>query len=305
MSLTAEQIQERKSGLFATDAAPVLGLSKYSTPVQVWLEKTGQTEPRDLSDNEAVQMGHVMEPVIARLYEDRTGLSLDHIDYGLRHKDFAFMGSHFDYKIAGKPQLVECKNFSSNRVNEFGENGTDEVPMDVLLQCVHEAAVFNVEFIDVAVLFGGQKFCIYPLHIDDASKTKLITLEEEFWRKHVVEMTPPEPRTEEETRMLFKKDNGQVVIAPTDIQAAVTRLSQIADSIKQMEEAQDGLKVLVQSYMGESAVLAAQDGTPLVTWKKSKDGVKFDSKMLEKAMPHIYNQFQFPTVGSRRFLLKV
>src|ERR1700690_4404915 len=141
--LSTEQLAARKGGIFSTDAAAVLGLSKYRSPVQVWLEKPGQSEAADLSGIEAVRMGHVMEPVIARLYQDRTGHDLRFLgDYTGWHPTHSFMGSHYDYEVTGV-KLVECKNFSSMRRREFGEAGEGDVPVDVLVQCIHEATVYG------------------------------------------------------------------------------------------------------------------------------------------------------------------
>ena len=49
------------------------------------LEKLGLKELPDLSDNEAVQMGHVMQPIIGRLAQDRLGIELKDADYALTH----------------------------------------------------------------------------------------------------------------------------------------------------------------------------------------------------------------------------
>jgi hypothetical protein len=54
-------------------------------------------EPPDLSDNEAVQMGHVMEPVIGRLAQAKLGVELTKIEEALTHPKEAWLRSHFDF----------------------------------------------------------------------------------------------------------------------------------------------------------------------------------------------------------------
>lgn len=49
MSLTAENIENRKKGIGASECAIVLGLCKYKSPYELWLEKTGRKEPEDIS----------------------------------------------------------------------------------------------------------------------------------------------------------------------------------------------------------------------------------------------------------------
>ena len=51
------------------------------------LEKLGKKEPVDLSGIEAVQMGKIMEPTIARLFQDKHRIELKDADYALSHKD--------------------------------------------------------------------------------------------------------------------------------------------------------------------------------------------------------------------------
>ena len=301
--LTQQQIEERKTGLYATDAAPALGMSKYRTPVAVWLEKTGQAEPEDIGHIEAVQMGNFLEPVIARLYTERLGVKLDPLPIGLRHPKHSFMGSHFDYVAPGK-KLVEIKNFHAMRRKDFGENGSKEVPMDVLIQCIHEATVYGTEEIDVAVLFGGQEFCVFPLTIDRMASEKLVEMEEEFWRKCVVERVAPAPRTAEEARALFPKDDGDLIIATGDVMQDHTDLCRVRQSIKELESIEDSLKARIQGYMAHNAVLMSPDGITLATWKKSKDGTRFDLDSFKKMHPSLHVDFLKDTPGARRFLPK-
>jgi len=39
-------------------------MSKYGSLLSVWMDKTGRSKPDDLSDNEAVQVGNILEPLI-------------------------------------------------------------------------------------------------------------------------------------------------------------------------------------------------------------------------------------------------
>ena len=302
--LTQQQIEERQNGIFSTDAPAALGFSRYSSPADVFMRKTGQMAAPDLSANEAVQMGNFMEPVIARLYEERQGIALMQLPITMWHPTHTFMGSHFDYKQKNANKLVEIKNFSATRRGEFGENGSDEVPMDVLIQCIHEATVFGTDAIDLAVLFGGQQFCVFGLTIDTLAKDRLIELEEEFWRTCIVERKAPLPRTVEEARALFPNDAGTALVADTNLILTVDRLKQIKQSIKDLEVVEDQLSAEIQGQLGEHNTVMSQEGTVLATWKKSKDSKRFDKDSFEKQHPSLYAQFTVSQPGSRRFLVK-
>lgn len=68
---TPEWLEWRKSGVSASEAAIVLGLSTEKTPWRLWAEKTGLVLPEDLSGNPNIQRGIRCEPVARRLFESR------------------------------------------------------------------------------------------------------------------------------------------------------------------------------------------------------------------------------------------
>ena len=63
-----EWLQERKYGIGASDAASILGMSKWKSNQQLWEEKVGIREPEDISDKPYVQYGHDAEPYIRGLF---------------------------------------------------------------------------------------------------------------------------------------------------------------------------------------------------------------------------------------------
>ena len=70
--MTIKQMQDRKAwlnlrkeGLGGTDAAVIMGMSKFKTLHRLWAEKTGRFQPEELSNDEAVHFGAVLEEVVA------------------------------------------------------------------------------------------------------------------------------------------------------------------------------------------------------------------------------------------------
>lgn len=297
-------MDSRLDGIYSTDAPAALGVSKYRTPVQVWLEKIGQDLPADEPEREEVQMGHVMQPIIGRLYEQRTGRRVRDLDgVSMQHSTIPWMRSHFDFEVAGEKRLVEAKNFAIQRMREFGEDGSGDVPWDCLVQCIHEAAVYQVPVVDLAVLFGGQRFRIFEIEINQEVTQDVIDQLGHFWDL-VQTKTPPPPLDSTDCRLLYPKGDEQTVIADASIEAACIRLSTLRDQTDKMLDAQEGLKLHIQAAMGEHSILRSRDGTLLATWKKAKDSRVLDTKALLAQMPGIYEQYCVTRPGSRRFLPK-
>ena len=59
-----EWLKARQKGIGGSDAASVLGISPWKTNVQLWEEKTGITEPEDISEKEVVRFGKESEAAI-------------------------------------------------------------------------------------------------------------------------------------------------------------------------------------------------------------------------------------------------
>lgn len=268
----------------------------------VILEKLGKKEIPDLSGIEAVQMGKVMEPTIARLFQDKHRIELKDADYALSHKDEPWMRSHFDYISADGRTLVECKNYNAGVMSKFDED-TGLVPAADLAQLIHEAAVHNVESIYLAVLFGGQAFRTYHFTITEGMKEDLIKQMAKYWG-YVATQTLPGPDSLESCKIIYPTDNSESVTATGAIERAVAVLSEYKQKIKHLENESESIELAIRSFMGMNANLVTIDGKTLATWKTAKSSMKFDQKLFQQAMPDIYEKFVVETNGSRRFLLK-
>jgi predicted phage-related endonuclease len=268
----------------------------------VILEKLGKKEPPDLSGIEAVQMGKVMEPTIARLFQEKHRIELKDADYAMSHKDEPWLRSHFDYISADGRTLVECKNYNAGVMSKFDEDA-NLVPAADLAQLIHEAAVHNVESIYLAVLFGGQAFRTYHFTITEGMKEDLIKQMAKYWG-YVATQTMPEPDSLESCKIIYPNDNAESITATQTVERAIAVLNEYKQKIKHLENESESIELAIRSFMGMNANLITLDGKTLATWKSAKSSMKFDAKLFQLAMPEVYEKFVVETPGSRRFLLK-
>lgn len=268
----------------------------------VILEKLGKKEPPDLSGIEAVQMGKVMEPTIARLFQDKHKIELKDADYALSHKDEPWLRSHFDYISADGRILVECKNYNASVMSKFDEEA-NLVPAADMAQLTHEAAVHNVGEIYLAVLFGGQAFRTFHFTITEAMKEDLIRQMAKFWGM-VATNTLPEPDSLESVKLIYPESTEQTIVASGAVEKACEALKAYKAKIKELEDQSEALEVAIRGYMADRSTLTDLAGRTLATWRTAKSSSKFDAKLFQQAMPDVYNKFVVETPGSRRFLLK-
>jgi predicted phage-related endonuclease len=271
---------------------------------EVILTKMGKLDIPDLSNIEAVQMGHVMEPVIGRLAQAKLGVELTKIEDSLTHAKHPWFKSHFDFagKQGGKTFLVEAKNYNSSVRSKFDVSGI--APAADMAQLVHEAAVFGVDMVYLAVLFGGQEFILIPFTITDEQKDDLIKQMAVVWGHAQAGTTLP-PEDLEQVKLLYPQEaTGSLKTASASVEQACLALSQVKAQIKALEAQEEQYQTLVAGYMGDASVLSNIEGQVLATWKNAKPSIKFDAKLFQEAMPDIHKQFMREMAGSRRFLLK-
>lgn len=267
------------------------------------LTKLGMYTPEDISDVEAVQLGHVMEPVIGRLAQAKLGVELTKIDNWVAHPKEQWLRSHFDFAGMkdGKQILVECKNYSAAVRGKFDVTGI--APVSDVAQVIHEAAVMGVEEVYLAVLFGGQEFVLIPFQISEEQKVTLVQEMAKYWAC-VQTQTPLPAEDAAQAKLLYPVATEASKLATASVEEACKYLKLIKSEIKALEDREKHFDAIVRQYMGTDATLASFDGTVLATWKNDKPSRKFDAKLFQESMPDIYQKFIREVPGARKFLVK-
>lgn len=169
----------RRMGIGGSDVAALLGISKWKSELDLWLEKTGQTDGL-VMENEAMQWGTIMEPVIRDHFAAVTGKRVVEVKAMLQHPQHSYMLANIDGLTEddnGNPAILEVKTASEYKRSEW-ENG---IPVYYETQIQHYLAVTGVPMAYVAVLIGGNTFKLYEVDADEGVQQKLIALEGQFW----------------------------------------------------------------------------------------------------------------------------
>lgn len=273
---------------------------------RVVLEKLGRIDPPDLSHVEAVQMGHRLQPLVARIFEDVHEVKLRELDVSLEHRTETWLASHFDYEFLDRSALVECKAYNANMAQYFSEQ--DEEPIRIppadWAQCCHEAIVYGTDTVYLAVLFGGQRFRSFKLIFTEQGKTDWLKRLAEVWGMIQTQTIPP-PTSPETARAIWPTSIDDEIVATSAVEQLCKQLVAYKEQAKQLEDYIDAATAHIQSYIKDRGTLVDAGGKILATWKTAKSGGKrFDAKAFENAMPDVYKQFLREQPGSRRFLIK-
>ena len=300
-----EWLAIRAKGIGSSDAAAAIGLSSYKCALSLWLEKTGRQPSEDLSNKEAVVWGTVLEPVVAKMYAERTGRKVRRVNAVLQHPEHAFMLANLDREVITEDGTgvleIKTAGFYSAQLWEDG------VPVAYQCQVLHQLAVTGHAWADVAVLLGGQEFRIYRIERDDDKIADLIQREAQFW-SCVTNDQQPEPDASDDAERallsLFPADNGQTLdfTESGEFNHLFAELLKIRHSKEDIEQQESVLKHRIQAALGSATAAIFQQGK--VTWRKAKDRLVPDLDKLSQEHPELLQQYAKAIPGSRRFTIQ-
>ena len=150
----AAWLKLRNKGLGGSDAGIIVGVNPWKSPYQLWLEKTGQVEPENISEKEAVYWGTQLEDMVAREFTKRTGKKVQRHGM-LESVAYPFLLANVDRLVVGEDAGLECKTTSAFKYKDWEG---DNVPDSYYVQCQHYMMVTGLPRWYIAALIGGQHY---------------------------------------------------------------------------------------------------------------------------------------------------
>ena len=293
--------EERRATLGSSDVAAAIGLNPYRTPVDVYAEKVGLTEPK--AENEAMHFGHVLEEVIAKEFSRRTGRKVRRRRRTDHHPEHTFLTCHIDRSVDGEQEIVECKNVGHYASGDWGEDGSDQVPDQYLAQTYHQMNILGWRKATIVALFGGNRLQIHPIQWD-GRLAKLIEMNSvDFWNNHVVANVPPAPMNQDDVNVLWKFSGDEIIEADDEIMHCLVTLKELREQSEGISEQEDNLRLQLKDLMRDRQAIVDREGTPLVTWK-THEAKHLDRKLLQAEHPEIDLDVFSPKRPVRSFLIK-
>lgn len=155
-------LEERKSGLGASDAAAILGLSPYKTNEQLWEEKTGRRESPDISGKPYVAYGIAAEDPLRQLFAlDHPQYAVGHDPYGMvRNPEHPFIFATLD----GDLTEIEsgCRGVLEIKTTEIMQSGgwdkwKEQIPEGYYCQVLHQLLATGFDFAILKVQIKWEK----------------------------------------------------------------------------------------------------------------------------------------------------
>lgn len=270
--ITEQQREERKLGIGGSDMPIIMGLSSYKTPYQLYLEKIGESETSN--EMSAPQYwGSMLESVIRDEFSKRNNVIVETPET-IIHPFNDFLRANIDGFIPEWNAILEVKCASSFVSHEWGEDGSDIIPMQYLVQVAHYCAVTNADCAYIAVLIGGSDYREFKYTRDIAIENKVIEEAKKFW--HCVQnKTPPAPINQIDLRIMYPKHNPEKIKKiETPIAEQLTNLTETRFKIKQLSQVEEKYRFNIMQFMQDAECLVDYEGKPIVSWKANKRGTR-------------------------------
>ena len=95
-----------------SDVATIFGVSPWTTPLELWMIKKGRMKPSVKANASQLEMGHLLEPIAAHFYAQKTGNTVIDDTSMYQHADFSYALADFDRRFIrvsdGEPGILEC-----------------------------------------------------------------------------------------------------------------------------------------------------------------------------------------------------
>lgn len=298
-----EWLKLRKGGIGGSDIGTLMGVNAWSSPFEVYLDKTTD-RVKDLSDNDAVYWGTVLEDVVAKEFEKKTGKKVAKMNALLQSVGTPFAYANIDRRIVGEQAGLECKTTNAFNGSEWKDG---EVPASYICQCQWYMYVTGYPRWYIACLIGGQKFVHYELLRDDELISYMVERATDFWENNVLKNeAPPVDGSQSCTdtlNELYPQDNGQSVMLTSDIVAMVDELSAIKEEEKKIKKKKTDLENRVKQYMGEAESGTCEKYT--VTWRTVNGAARLNkTALIEDIGADTLEQYYEPTT-IRKFSVKI
>ena len=305
----------RAGGIGGTDASAILGLSPWKRPIDIYAGKVNPGAQPEL-DKECLYWGSALEPIVRGRYAERFGVAVTApadlapiFPKSRPWRDSTLIEGSEPWMLGAPDGWMPSVNTgleikcASRKSDEWGPEGSDEVPAHYLVQAAWYTAVCNARGWNFGVLFSGNTLAQYRIERDPELEKNMIEACRSFWFDNVLKQVEPDiDESESYGRYLarrFSLNTGKVLSPTPDILHWTSEMKTADDQEKEAKErkqlANNHLRVLV----GDAQKCVTPLGTIGWVRPEEKDVTDFDAvgKEVGPLHPEIVKKHTAPKQG--------
>ena len=309
----AEWLEWRREGIGASDVAGVLGLSNWSTPTTVWLDKTGRTPgargTADDVDSDALWHGRHAEAVLNPWFAEHTGSHVAGAQWRVVGTEpwqratldgIVFGSDRVRFDLWHADALLEDKATGQ----AAAVWGTDGIPLHYKAQAAWQSICTGVPAVFFAVLhvaFGRLEFRAYHYEPTDSDRDFIVNRVGQFWSDHVQADTPPRADSAAITTAGLQDAWPDVVDDPAELTPELAELCERVDRLRtdarEAKAAADQAANELRAALGEHTAIVNPDGYG-ATWRPARE---LDTDAVFDNHPDIAADYQLRRLDLERF----
>lgn len=273
---TPAWVDGRRDFIGSSDISIITGNSPYATSLfGLWAIKTrlAEPEPIDPDTQELFDLGHALEPVIAKWYTGKTGRRLKRVNQMLVHHSIPWASASLDRvsAVKGERRIVEVKWVP----NRHWIDTVERVPSYVQDQVQWQLMVYPAaEVADVAVL-NGSRGEVHEIGPDDSYQDNLLYLAKWFRDMVTRGVKPPIDGSEatlRALRRLYPRDTLGMTEPTVELEALVRQERAAAAAADVAESEHKRIRGVLMSTLEEHSGVEGEDWR--VTFRKNADSTK-------------------------------
>lgn len=277
----------------------ILGVDENKSPYDLWLEFTDPSTRPDMSDNEPVLWGNLLEPVIVQEVARRLGAACQYSPEPIIHPKYPFMRARPDAlvlapaediynvdncsglddvkektrTILGRPSVagIEVKNRGFFMGKHYGDEDSEDVLDSEAIQCHMGMACSGLPRWHLGVLIGGQKLRMFAIQRDEEMCRIIEEACVEFWG-YVQRKEPPPPSNISDCHRRWPKEApGLRIAADARLADLIAQRQTLKGVLGDTDARLSAVEFRIKMAMKDAEAVTV-DGKPVLTWKADKNG---------------------------------
>jgi len=258
-----EWLRERQKSIGSSDAAAVLGVSPFATPLSVYVAKTEPPEKEE--ESEVFRWGHALEEPIAQEFKRRTKFLVAAPDaLGVWRRT----GEDHLHATPDRLVVTPASKLGTDAVLEIktsrhrGSEWDDGIPLHVQVQVQLQLHVLALDVAYVAVLIQGQEYRQFETTADRSFCSAMLEKLSAFW-KRVQNREPPMPSGEADydtVRKMFRRGTQKTISLPAEIAPTVDLWIASKEARLASEKHEKACAAAIMAAIGDNEIGVLPDG---------------------------------------------
>lgn len=257
--MNEQELERRRPVVGASEVGLLFGLPAFGgrTVSDLWYEKKFGTV-RGGSGNASTRLGTKLEPVVLEWAQERIGQPI------VDRQKWVMVGNNgatLDGRVINDGPVVEAKTSGVlwRADDNWGDDGSDEVPENYLLQVQAQMLVTGAELAYLAALIGGRGFAMFEIARHGGLQDAIRDKSQEFISSLAGDVPPDSPPQLETLKRLRRQPN-KVVPRSDEFESLRLQLEEAKATAKESDTKAVELQQRLLAMFGDAEAVECSGG---------------------------------------------